>query len=57
MPGEPGPAGRRRHRRTGDMQRNVPGPDMQESGHVRARREQDGGARDAAIGIYGLEKP
>ena len=39
------------------MQRNVPGTDMQESGHVRARREQDGGARDAAIGIYGLEKP
>lgn len=39
------------------MQRNVPGPDMSRLLHVRARREQDGGARDAAIGIYGLEKP
>ena len=31
---------------------------MQESGHVRARWEQDGSARNAAAGrIYGLEKP
>ena len=39
------------------MQRNMPDPDMQESGHVRARCEQDGSARNAAIIIYGLEKP
>lgn len=31
---------------------------MQESGHVRARREQDDSALNAAaIGTYGLEKP
>ena len=39
------------------MQRNIPDPDMSRLLHVRVRCEQDGSARNAAIRIYGLEKP